>query len=113
MRSGASHLWPEGPLNASFDLFCNFTDILSSMKDRLQELREIIQIANVAIDLSEYIPFEKKLEDTLDNNGLSPLHMAIYQNNLKMVKTMVQDGGNLEERSLWSKTLYLEFGIPI
>ena len=83
------------------------------MKDRLQELREIIQIANVAIDLSEYIPFEKKLEDTLDNNGLSPLHMAIYQNNLKMVKTMVQDGGNLEERSLWSKTLYLEFGIPI
>ena len=75
------------------------------MKDRFQELRKIIQNANISTDLSEYVLFEKKLEGTLDDNGLSPLHVAIYQNNLKMVKTMVQDGGNLEQRTIWSKTL--------
>ena len=43
------------------------------MKDRLQELGKIIQNANIATDLSEYILFEKKLEDTLDSNACGNL----------------------------------------
>ena len=75
------------------------------MKDRLQELRNIIQNANA--DLSQYVFFKQQSNCTMDNNGLSPLHVAISQNNIEKVKTMVENGANLEEKTSWSTTLYL------
>ena len=77
------------------------------MKDRLQELRKIFQNANMATDLSEFILFEQKSNCAMDTNGLCPLHVAISQNNIEKVKTMVENGANLEERTSWSQTLYL------
>ena len=77
------------------------------MKDRLQELQKIFQNAKMATDLSEFVLFEQKSNCTMDTNGLCPLHVAISQNNIEKVKTIVGNGANLEERTSWSKTLYL------